>query len=180
MSAISALQAQNPNESPQSEEAAPTTYEDFVSLHYGVAVGLMERIEDLGHAFKCLSDANALHIRVCGAPSSEALYNMSCCLLRAADVQLRGGPSHRDVSPGLPPATPGALGLADARLDLGLGLLETAVDAGYTDAGKLETDPDMRIARELRPERFSAALMWAQARALVPSPTDRPATPSAA
>lgn len=173
------MQAPNPNESPHLEEQ-PATYEAFASLHYGVAVGLMERVEDLGHAFKCLSDANALHIRVCGAPSSEALYNMSCCLLRAADTQLRCGPSHRDVSPGLPPATPGALGLVDARLDLGLGLLEAAVDAGYTDAGKLEEDPDIRVARELRPERFSAALMWAQARALVPSPMDRPTTPSTA
>lgn len=172
-SAVGALQAPNPNESPQSEEAAPATYEAFASLHYGVAVGLMKRVEDLGRAYKCLSDANALHIRVCGAPSSEALYNMSCCMLRAADAQLRGGPTNRDVSPGLPPAAPGALGLSDARLDLGLGLLEAAVDAGCTDAGKLEADPDMSVARQLRPERFSAALMWAQARALVPPPTER-------
>lgn len=138
----------------------PATWEAFVYLHNTVAMPLMKRTADLGKAYRHLSKANSMHIRLYSIASGEALYNMACCLsLGAAAAAAVAGAE--DVAPGLPPAPAECSTgqeLVDARLDRSVKMLEAAIEMGYTDVANLATDADLAATRERRPTHFAAAL----------------------
>lgn len=132
----------------------------------------MKQVSHLGQAFKHLSEANELHIKISGAASGEALYNMACCLALAADAQLQPAADpaamFRDVSPGLPPADSSLSGpsLVEVRVDLAVDVLDRAIKAGYRHVAHMCSDPDFRAVRELRPARFSLAVAAAQGKTI--------------
>jgi len=145
----------------------PATREAFLFLHNSVAMPLMRRTADLGRAYQVLDEANALHVRLHGIPSGEAVYNMACCLSLAAAALSSPAQSAGafDVSPGLPPLQ-GSMSpteLAEARLDLSAAMLEAAVELGYGDMAHMAADADLAATRERRPWRFAAALQRALA-----------------
>jgi len=129
----------------------------------------MKQVVSLGKAYKHLSEANDLHIKISGLESGEALYNMACCLALAADAQLQPAADpvamFRDVSPGLPPANSASLSgpaLVESRVDLAVDVLDRAIKAGYRHVAHMCSDPDFRAVRELRPARFSIAVAVAK------------------
>jgi len=140
-------------------------------------MSLMKKTEDLGRAFSCFNEANELHKRIRGSSSGAALCNMARCLFRAVDAQRRQKTGHggslassigmlQDVAPGLPPAHgPTSIdSLIRSRASLGVGLLGAAAEAGGISVAQLVSDPDLRLARELEPKRFAAAVAAAHAR----------------
>lgn len=153
----------------------PETNASFMHLHNMVAMPLMRRTETLASAYRCLCEANALHVRVHGRPSREALYNMACCLSMGAAALYAYGSLSRahfnDVTVGLPPfsAAHTAQELAEGRFDCAAVVLDAAVDAGYADVANLSSDPDIAALREHRPRRFAAVRNRALAMAARPT-----------
>jgi len=159
------------------------TYQSFLQMHNDVAMPLMKKTETLGQAFRTLTEANDRHMFLLGRASSEALYNAACCLSLSAGAQIelttRRPSVFFDVSPGLPPATAfaSAASLIDARLDLCLATLDTAIQAGYKDASNIQVDTDLRALRDLRPSALHHILTKASMVAQ-PDLTSRSCTPS--
>lgn len=95
------------------------------------------------------------------AAGMDPSIHMACCLVAAADCELRcsAGESGHPSS-----------ALAQARLDLALDMLASAVDAGLQNFSALQADPRLQVLRELRPERFGALAkrLKSQADAAVP------------
>eukprot|EP00448_Togula_jolla_P026113 CAMPEP_0170652068 /NCGR_PEP_ID=MMETSP0224-20130122/46709_1 /TAXON_ID=285029 /ORGANISM="Togula jolla, Strain CCCM 725" /LENGTH=209 /DNA_ID=CAMNT_0010983913 /DNA_START=9 /DNA_END=636 /DNA_ORIENTATION=+ len=169
----------NPNEAPIADRGpVPPTPEAFVQLHNGVAMPLMQRVDDLGKAFWAFTQANDLHGRLVGRPSAEALYNAACCLSRAVEEQVkrcRGSadgkiPGDLPLAPGsiVAPEAPPAVGaftsaraFLDARADLAGDLLLRAIHCGgptCPSAAHMQADADLYMLRKLRPSLFQSAL----------------------
>jgi len=150
------------------------SFSEFYRVHNHLALPLMKQIGNLGKAYRYLSEANELHIKISGLASGEALYNMACCLALAADAQLQPAVDpaamFRDVSPGLPPTTSSSLSgpaLVESRVDLAVDVLDRAIKAGYRHVAHMCSDPDFRAVRELRPARFSVAVAAAQGKPIL-------------
>lgn len=134
------------------------TYETFLRLHNSVAMPLMRKTEDLGKAFQIFEEANAVHVRIHGAPCAVALYNQGCCLSLAAGAGLSTG---AEVAPGLPPLRPAGTSPKDVgeeRLDLAAIKLDAALAAGYCDSANMSCDSDLSALREGRHVWFRVAL----------------------
>mmetsp|Transcript_19468 Transcript_19468/g.60219 ORF Transcript_19468/g.60219 Transcript_19468/m.60219 type:complete len:290 (-) Transcript_19468:37-906(-) len=147
----------------------PVTHNAFAWLHNKVAMPLMRQPQDLGRAYKLLLEANALHLRVHGRASGEAVYNLACCLsLGAASAAAAA------QAAGLPPQWPEASPheLAEARLDMALFTLEKALGEGYANLPQLLSDPDLLPVRSRRPAQFAKAVQGLLAKAPLGSAAD--------
>jgi len=134
---------------------------------------------DLGGCFWTFCQANALHWKLKGGPSGQALYSGACCLSLSVDdqvIQCLGPVAGRAlepsdlarlpysgvlVAPELPPQLPPGTSLRntlEARLDLALGLLQAAVASGNFVERQMLQDADLRAVRDLRPSQFVAIL----------------------
>lgn len=137
------------------EVIAPETHHTYAWLMNEIAVPRMQ-LGDLGGAYSQLIEANVLHMKLYGKFSGDAMYNLACCLSRGAAAPLGDSPG-TPCDAGLPPFLPGASAaeVAEARLDLAVGMLESAVVAGYGDAANVLADADLQAIRSWRPERFA-------------------------
>merc|ERR1712135_154789 len=95
----------------------PATYSSYEWVRKGLAVPLM-RARDLGRAHHYLKEADEIHMRIFGQPSTEVC----------------------DDARGLPPELPGARrgDLVHARLDLAVCALRSAVALGFCDMKHLQ------------------------------------------
>lgn len=160
----------------------PCTEEGYGWLH-GTALSLLEKKQQLDAAFHIFRLANDLHLQIHGLPGSHSLYNMACCQAVAVSLQIQQyrsacpgafdlasclqvpGRAGGVVAPHLPPKP--AFGasvamLCDARLDAALGLLSSAIGAGWRQHAHMATDPDLQSVRELRKPRFDVLVKLAQ------------------
>jgi len=126
------------------------------TLHNEVAMPLMKCVNDLGKAYAWLEEANSRHLRIRGSFLVEAIYNQACCLCLGVDALSRfPSNSIQDLPPALDkPASE----LREVRLDLAIEKLKTAIRAGYSAAGHMKTDADLKILREERSEEFATLL----------------------
>ncbi|CAE7737340.1 unnamed protein product, partial [Symbiodinium microadriaticum] len=96
-----------------------------------------------GQAYLKYCEANSQHDDLCGQKSGDAYRGMA----RSLSV----GAGFRGVVAGLPTT-------AEERLDLGMNMLELAVEAGSTKLGDARSDPKLENLRKLRSARFLALM----------------------
>lgn len=152
---------QSPGTSRSPSPTAPGLAEEraeFLHLHNRVAMECMSRPQDLPKAFQRFAEANELHKRTHGVPSSEAIYNQACCLTLGAAAASSSG----DLAAGLPPLRSDPEGLVEERLDLAVVTLDAAITAGYHDTNNLLHDSDLTYLRDRRPLQFAHILSRAQ------------------
>jgi len=92
-----------------------------------------------GQAYLKYCEANSQHDDLCGQKSGDAYRGMA----RSLSV----GAGFRGIVAGLPTT-------AEERLDLGMNMLELAVEAGSTKLGDARSDPKLENLRKLRSARF--------------------------
>jgi len=163
----------------------PLTQEGYGWLH-GTALSLLEQKQQLDAAFHIFRLANDMHLQIHGLPDGHSLYNMACCQAVVVSLQIQqyrsACPGAFDlasclqvpemaggvVAPHLPPKhTSGAsvAMLCDARLDAAVGLLSSAIGAGWRQHAHMATDPDLQSLREIRKPRFDVLVKLAQSTA---------------
>ncbi|CAE7548040.1 unnamed protein product, partial [Symbiodinium necroappetens] len=96
-----------------------------------------------GQAYLKYCEANSQHDDLCGQKSGDAYRGMA----RSLSV----GAGFRGVVAGLPTT-------AEERLDLGMNMLELAVEAGSSKLGDARSDPKLENLRKLRSARFLALM----------------------
>jgi len=191
---------QNPNEPPQR-----SSMDEYYHLYNVVATPLMQSPDNLGKAFWAFNRANESHKMATGRESGEAIYNLACCLSRAAEEQLkRSKPNFVDsrealaelartplnatsaVAPDLPPNTSPTLSLHDfvhSRLNLAADFLSRAASIGSTTCPKsahIEADTDLRLLRDLRADVFRGVVHHVASRDSMGHATRRSSAPPGA
>ncbi|CAE7302479.1 unnamed protein product [Symbiodinium natans] len=96
-----------------------------------------------GQAYLKYCEANSQHDGLCGHNSGDAYRGMARSLSAGA---------------GFPGLVSGLPNTAEERLDLGMNMLELAVQAGSTKLGDARSDPKLENLRKLRSARFMALM----------------------
>lgn len=153
--------------------------DEFARVHDTLALSYLPG--NVSKAYGYFEHANGIHVKGTGRPSPIALYNMARCLSLATAASLasgagRGsGPAVHDVPPFVPHLLACPKSLVKARLDLALGTLRSAVEAGFDNYEQMQSDPDLRAVQEEYPSDFAGLAGLARSRRLrSPSPAQSP------
>eukprot|EP00811_Abedinium_folium_P001070 NODE_1097_length_2607_cov_5.876210.p1 GENE.NODE_1097_length_2607_cov_5.876210~~NODE_1097_length_2607_cov_5.876210.p1 ORF type:complete len:810 (+),score=114.50 NODE_1097_length_2607_cov_5.876210:96-2525(+) len=140
----------NSSGGPGKKPSLPRTRDTYVYLHEQGQAALQQGRVDEAHTF--FSKANDVHMKLCGAPSGEALYNLARCYsLECAR------PSDNE------------------RLNLALAMLAQSFEAGYeVGLRSIADDTKLQELRDRRPGQFAEVVKRAHAAASIAVPPPPP------